>query len=392
MCQLLGMNCAAPTDFSFSLKGFCRRGGATDKHSHGWGTAIYEGRGLRCFHDTLPACKSPIAELIQNYSIRTYNMMAHIRYATQGEVSLENVHPFSRELWGIQWSFAHNGEVPMFTNVSADNVPLLGWTKCKDLHFSPVGDTDSEAVFCAILNALKAEFPEGLPTLPVLHEFLSYVCEEITHDHSNDTIFNFLLGCGQYTMFAYSWPGARPGSEVWNGLHYIIREPPFSTAKLLDVDYTIDFRTVTTPQDRVAVITTKPLTEEPGWREMKRGELLMFNRGKCYSTPKCCEAVEKEGGGLFSKYVKNKCNRSPHRFVVCPKSLPGAFSLDSPHARSEPSMAMQQQPFSLRDPMPPLSPTKPNSVLAASAALTEAAMANSSAAKGIETRMASLAV
>ena len=72
MCQLLGMNCAAPTDFSFSLKGFCRRGGATDKHSHGWGAAIYEGRGLRCFHDTLPACKSPIAELIQNYNIRTY--------------------------------------------------------------------------------------------------------------------------------------------------------------------------------------------------------------------------------------------------------------------------------------------------------------------------------
>ena len=33
------------------------------------------------------------------------NMMAHIRYATQGEVSLENVHPFSRELWGIQWTF-----------------------------------------------------------------------------------------------------------------------------------------------------------------------------------------------------------------------------------------------------------------------------------------------
>lgn len=72
MCQLLGMNCAAPTDFSFSLKGFCQRGGATDKHSHGWGAAIYEGRGLRCFHDTLPAAESPIAALVQNYPIRTY--------------------------------------------------------------------------------------------------------------------------------------------------------------------------------------------------------------------------------------------------------------------------------------------------------------------------------
>ena len=73
MCQLLGMNCAAPTDFSFSLKGFCQRGGATDKHSHGFGAAIYEGRGgLRLFHDTLPACQSPIAELMQHQKIRTH--------------------------------------------------------------------------------------------------------------------------------------------------------------------------------------------------------------------------------------------------------------------------------------------------------------------------------
>ena len=37
MCQLLGMNCAAPTDCSFSFKGFCQRGGGTDIHSHGFG-------------------------------------------------------------------------------------------------------------------------------------------------------------------------------------------------------------------------------------------------------------------------------------------------------------------------------------------------------------------
>ena len=72
MCQLLGLNCAEPTDFSFSLRGFCQRGGATDIHSHGWGLCVYVGRGVRCFHDTLPACESPIAELVQNYPIRTY--------------------------------------------------------------------------------------------------------------------------------------------------------------------------------------------------------------------------------------------------------------------------------------------------------------------------------
>jgi glutamine amidotransferase len=54
------------------------------------------------------------------------------RYATQGAVALENVHPFSRELWGIQWSFAHNGEVPLFTNVAAVDTSAS---------YSAVGDT-----------------------------------------------------------------------------------------------------------------------------------------------------------------------------------------------------------------------------------------------------------
>jgi len=236
------------------------------------------------------------------------NMVAHIRYATQGEVSLENVHPFVRVWKGVQMVFCHNGDCPTFSNTL--EVPLLGNTTRGDIQYHPVGDTDSEAVFCAILNALSVEFQDGLPTLPVLHEFLSNICDEIT-ERDPETIFNFLLGCGQYTLFAYSWPGQRPGSKVWNGLHYIVRQPPFQTAKLLDTDYEIDFAAVTTPADRVAVITTKPLTEEPGWTECQRGELLMFDKGLPYRTPKCCETVELQGRGLFSKAVTAKCNRSP---------------------------------------------------------------------------------
>mmetsp|Transcript_9260 Transcript_9260/g.18938 ORF Transcript_9260/g.18938 Transcript_9260/m.18938 type:complete len:127 (+) Transcript_9260:186-566(+) len=98
MCQLLGMNCATPTDFNFSFRGFARRGGETDKHEHGWGLAIYEGNGLRTFLDDSPAAESQVAAFIEGYPIKTLNMMAHIRYATQGKVALENVHPFQREM------------------------------------------------------------------------------------------------------------------------------------------------------------------------------------------------------------------------------------------------------------------------------------------------------
>jgi glutamine amidotransferase len=193
MCQLLGMNCAVPTDFTFSFQGFAKRGGETDKHEHGWGLAIYEGRGLRTFHDPLPAAKSRVADFVSHYPIKTHNMMAHIRYATQGTVSLENVHPFQREMWGIQWSFAHNGEVPKFSGDLFKNFPRLG--KCQTDFYQPVGETDSEAVFCAILNALRAEFPI-LPTLPNLFSTIQRLCAEIVESEEDTTILNFLLGCG----------------------------------------------------------------------------------------------------------------------------------------------------------------------------------------------------
>ena len=98
MCQLLGMNSARPTDCIFSFRGFALRGGETDKHSDGWGLSFYEGRGIRSFLDPLPAAHSPIAKFMTDYPIKTHNMIAHIRYATSGTVSLENVHPFQREL------------------------------------------------------------------------------------------------------------------------------------------------------------------------------------------------------------------------------------------------------------------------------------------------------
>ena len=227
---------------------------------------------------------------------------------TYGKVSSSSSRSSSSFLqkWGIQWCFAHNGEVPKFSNKHSNEFPLLGKTIVTFYH--PVGDTDSEAVFCAILNALKAEFSK-LPSMSVLQETLCRLCDEIITNHHNydeTIIFNFLLGCGPYTLFAYSWPGSRPGSKVWNGLWYIVREQPpvFQTAKLMDVDYSMDFQKVTTPSARVALITTKPLTNEKGWKEFKRGELLMFHKGCPYdyaattttTTPwEYCKAVERAG-------------------------------------------------------------------------------------------------
>ena len=52
-----------------------------------------------------------MATFLQGYPLKSRNIIAHVRKATIGEVSLENAHPFIRELWGRQWVFAHNGDL-----------------------------------------------------------------------------------------------------------------------------------------------------------------------------------------------------------------------------------------------------------------------------------------
>ena len=206
MCQLLGMNCAEKTDYSFSFSGFRLRGGQTDKHSHGFGISFYEGRGVRTFVDTLPAATSPVAEMVSKYPIKTLNMISHIRYATQGRPCLANVHPFQRELWGCYITFCHNGDMPKFSirrenneeyfgdenGIDQMNYPLLGKTKASDVVYTPVGDTDSEAAFCAILNALKAEF-DSPPPLSMLYRKIKEICCEIVEGEEDSSIFNMLL-------------------------------------------------------------------------------------------------------------------------------------------------------------------------------------------------------
>lgn len=272
MCQLLGMNCNVPTDICFSFTGFQKRGGATDVHADGWGIAFFEGQGVRVFLDPQPSAISPIAELVRNYPIRSLNVIAHIRKATQGVVSLENTHPFQRELWGRYWIFAHNGNLPQFQ-------PEL----CGD--FLPVGNADSERIFCWLLQSLRHRFgnthPESSALFDVLHE--------LTEPLARMGIFNYLLSNGD-CLFAHC------STE----LSYIIRQAPFRQAHLKDEDVMVDFSEVTSRDDRVAVIATQPLTDNEDWIRMEAGTLCQFRHGLVAAQRRTSPSPVKsmaEGGG-----------------------------------------------------------------------------------------------
>ncbi len=179
MCQLLGMNCNVPTDIVFSFTGFAARGGGSDVHKYGWGIGFFAGGGVWHFVDHEAAVNSQVAELIRRWPIKSKNVIAHIRKATQGHIALENCHPFVRELWGRYWVFAHNGDLKNFE-------PRL------DGPYRPVGSTDSERAFCYLLQELRQRCGDRQPELPELSKTL----QELTTSIASFGPFNMLLSDG----------------------------------------------------------------------------------------------------------------------------------------------------------------------------------------------------
>ena len=157
-----------------------------------------------------------------------------------------------RELWGRYWIFAHNGN-------------LLEFAPALDGSFIPVGLTDSERAFCWLLQELRRRFGSQPPSdRAVLFDAL----HQLTLDITRFGEFNFLLSNGD-CLFAHAS----------TKLSHIVRQAPFAQAHLKDQDLTVDFSDVTSPDDRVAVIATLPLTDNETWTDMPPGTLWWFEEG-----------------------------------------------------------------------------------------------------------------
>jgi len=251
------MECNVPTDIAFSFSGFAMRGGAKGPHADGWGLALYEGRRARVLLEPTAAATSALARHVRDYPSKTLLAVAHVRRKTRGTASLANTHPFHRELWGRSLVFAHNGTVR-----HARTLPLG--------RFRPIGDTDSEYAFCALLAALERRFGDRYPTRPT--ELWSAVAAIGARIGRGGT-FNFLLADGSHLF-------ARCATK----LCYVVRQSPFGLATLADDDVQVDFAALTTPGDRVAIVATAPVTRDEAWVHAESGTLGVFRGGQLRAT------------------------------------------------------------------------------------------------------------
>jgi glutamine amidotransferase len=238
MCELLGMTARHSTDVNHSLALLRPRGGQIGPHADGWGLAFYEGRTARVFKEPVPAADSRCLAFIAEYSYQSSLVIGHIRKANPSQFgrSSANTHPFSRELWGRSWVFAHNGKLP---GVKED--PRFALER-----FRPMGDTDSEHAFCFLLDGLARVADGALPGPDGLVGVLAAPVALLSELGE----LNFLLS---------------------NGVHLVA----FANTKLHRVRRTCVEKRC---EQQVVMLATTPLTEE-NWNLLQLGRLHVFADG-----------------------------------------------------------------------------------------------------------------
>lgn len=149
MCRLFGFRSVISSQVHRSLvaadNALC---GQSSDHPDGWGVAYYVDGAPHLTKSSATALHDQIFHRVSGV-VSSETVVAHIRKATQGELSVLNCHPFQ---YG-KWVFAHNGDIPAFAETRAALVAEVH----PRLRRFILGDTDSEVVFFLILTALMRE-------------------------------------------------------------------------------------------------------------------------------------------------------------------------------------------------------------------------------------------
>ena len=146
MCRLFGFRSVIQSQVHRSLVSADNAlWNLSEQHPDGWGVAYYvEGTP----HLTRSASTALSDRVFQRVSgvVASETVVAHVRKATQGNLSVLNCHPFQHG----RWVFAHNGDVPNFPRFRERLVAEVS----PRLRRYILGDTDSEVIFFMVLTQL----------------------------------------------------------------------------------------------------------------------------------------------------------------------------------------------------------------------------------------------
>jgi glutamine amidotransferase len=145
----------------------------SDRHPDGWGVAYYNAGAPHVIKSVSTAMDDHLFQRVSGI-VASETVLAHLRKATQGDLSIINTHPFQ---YG-HWTFAHNGNVRGFSEIRGSMLQRIPPVLRRYI----LGDTDSEALFYLLLGhmARRCELQRaGYPLEDVLEAVKATVAEVV---------------------------------------------------------------------------------------------------------------------------------------------------------------------------------------------------------------------
>jgi predicted glutamine amidotransferase len=221
----------------------------SERNADGYGmAALTARRGMILIRNPVQASEDPAYRHVAR-RLDASEVLVHLRYASTGNVSLVNTHPFSQD----GRFFAHNGVVGDLHRIES----RLGANRAMVM-----GDTDSERLFALITLAIReagGDVRTGIAAAvrEVVAEYelysLNFVLAEIGH------------------IWAFRYPEHNP-------LHRNRRRRggPSGAAPLDEADAagTLRLHSEDGAVAPLVVIASERISDEPGWEEILPGELI----------------------------------------------------------------------------------------------------------------------
>ncbi len=251
MCEILGISFKNPRRPVLSMTAVSKKG---HRNPDGWGVGFYPDKSAQIIKEPIEAGVSRLSAFMRDYPGLVSNIfVTHVRKSSVGAISHKNTHPFSRELFGKDFVFAHNGDLKSFNDLDTGR-------------FTPVGETDSEHSFCHILNLIETRGVRNWK-----EEDFNWISERLSGINKLGK-FNTIFSDGEF-LFCYN------DVNDFKDYCHVKRSPPHELITLSDDDFEIILALEDDKEQTGYIVATNPMTDEY-WESYMPGEFIVYKDGE----------------------------------------------------------------------------------------------------------------
>ncbi len=245
------------------------------RHPDGWGLAYYLAGHPHVVKSTDTAETDDLFRQVSGV-VSSETVLAHVRKATHGRLSLINTHPFQHG----RWTFAHNGNIKEFDALRG----VLEKMVPEKFRRWRLGETDSELMFQFMLSRLatKIDLEDPKPNIKVVMDTLAEASQELVQvigplsDRETGTptenYLTFVLTNGRMMV------AMQGGLTLHWSTHKKSCPERTTCVSLMPL-----CEAAANDGDKVnhLIISSEPLQGQNVWVKMKVGEMVAVDEGMC---------------------------------------------------------------------------------------------------------------